>query len=205
MSDLGETSISVLVARARGGDGAAVGGLVECFRSYLKLLAEMQLDRALRAKIDASDVVQHTFLEAFRDFPQFRGTTEGELAAWLRQILAHNLAGEFRRYRGTQGRDVTLERSLDQELNASSLALARGLADHDSTPSQQAIRRENALVLADALAQLPDDYRRVIVLRQLQNMSFPDVAAEMGRSTESVRHLWLRALAKLRTQLGIIL
>jgi RNA polymerase sigma-70 factor, ECF subfamily len=202
MSKPSETSVSALVARVRNGDAATVGRLMDRFRGYLKVLAEVQLDRGVRAKVDPSDVVQHTFLEAFRDFGQFRGGTEGELAAWLRQILSRNLAEEYRRYRGTKRRDVRLERSLDQDLDASSLALERGLMAQGSSPSQQAMQRENAVVLADALAKLPQDYRQVIVLRHVKNLPISEVAAEMGRSTDSVRHLWLRALAKLRAELG---
>jgi RNA polymerase sigma-70 factor (ECF subfamily) len=202
MSRSSETSVSALMARARRGDSATLGRLIDRFRDYLKILAEVQFDRGMRAKLDASDVVQHTSLEAFRDFGQFRGGTEGEFAAWLRQILSRNLAGEVRRYKGTQRRDVRLERSLDHGLDASSLALERGLAGEDSSPSQHAIRRENALILADALAKLPKNYRQVIVLRHVKNMPIAEVAAEMDRSTDSVRQLWLRALAKLRTEMG---
>jgi RNA polymerase sigma-70 factor (ECF subfamily) len=202
MSSPSETSVSALVARIRNGDAATVGRLMDRFRGYLKLLAEVQLDRKLRAKVDPSDVVQHTYLEAFRDFGQFRGGTEGEFAAWLRQILSRNLAGEVRRYRGTQRRDVRLERSLNRELDASSLALDRGLAKPGTSPSQHAMHRENAVVLADALMQLPEDYRQVILLRHIKGKSFPEVAAEMGRTQDSVRHLWTRAIARLRTHMG---
>jgi len=175
---------------------------MERYQAYLKLLAETQLDRKLRAKIDASDVVQHTFLEAFRDFPQFRGGTEGELTAWLRQILSRNLAQELRRYQGTMRRDVRLERSLDQELDASSLALDRGLVARGNSPSREAMRRENAVILADVLNKLPKDYREVILLRHIRNMPIAEVALEMDRSVDAVRHLWMRALAKLRIELG---
>jgi RNA polymerase sigma-70 factor, ECF subfamily len=202
MSSSSETSVSALVARARRGDPAILGRLMERYQAYLMLLAEVQLDRKLRAKVDASDVVQHTFLEAFRDFGQFRGGSEGELIAWLRQILSRNLAQELRRYQGTKRRDVRLERSLDHELDASSLALERGLVAEGSSPSREAMRRESAVILADALNKLPKDYREVILLRHIRNLPVAEVAQEMGRSTEAVRHLWMRALAKLRTELG---
>ena len=202
MSSSSETSVSALVARARRGDPAILGRLMERYQAYLMLLAEVQLDRKLRAKVDASDVVQHTFLEAFRDFGQFRGGSEGELTAWLRQILSRNLAQELRRYQGTKRRDVRLERSLDHELDASSLALERGLVAEGSSPSREAMRRESAVILADALNKLPKDYREVILLRHIRNLPVAEVAQEMGRSTEAVRHLWMRALAKLRTELG---
>src|SRR5258707_528940 len=112
-----------LLHRARCGNGAALGQLLELYRNYLKLLARLQIDRQIQGKVGASDVVQETFLEAHRDFAQFRGTTESELVAWLRQILVTNLANLVRHYRGTQRRDVRLERQLAVELANSSRML----------------------------------------------------------------------------------
>jgi RNA polymerase sigma-70 factor (ECF subfamily) len=93
-----------LVSRARGGDAPALGQLLERFRAYLTLLAQLQIGRRLQSKADASDVVQEAFLEAHRTFDRFRGRTEGELIAWLRQILASHLAVLVRRYVRTRGR-----------------------------------------------------------------------------------------------------
>jgi RNA polymerase sigma-70 factor, ECF subfamily len=71
----------------------------------------------------------------------------------------------------------------------------------ESSPSQQAVRREQAVLLADALQDLPEDYREVIILRQLEGLSFPDVARRVGRTEDSVKNVWLRALARLRRAL----
>src|SRR5438270_4361661 len=101
-----------LLRGARAGDAATLGRLLELYRRYLGLLARVQIGQRLQGKIDASDLVQETFLEAHRNFPRFRGTTEAELVSWLRQILAAKLADLLRRYLGTQGRDVRLERDL---------------------------------------------------------------------------------------------
>src|SRR2546430_10616716 len=95
---------------ARAGSGPALGQLLELYRHYLALLARLQIGRRLQGKVDASDLVQETFLEAHRDFAQFQGLTEKELVSWLRQVLASNLANQVRRYFGTQRRDVRLER-----------------------------------------------------------------------------------------------
>jgi RNA polymerase sigma-70 factor (ECF subfamily) len=176
--------------------------LLERYGSYLTLLARLQIDRRLRGKVDPSDLVQETFLEAHRDFARFRGTTPEEWAVWLRQILANNVANQIRRYLGTRARDVHLERRLAGELEASSQALDQGLAASQSTPSQQAARREHALLLAEALQQMPEAYREVIILRQLQGLSFPAVGRRLGRSLDSVKNLWARALARLSQLLG---
>jgi RNA polymerase sigma-70 factor (ECF subfamily) len=191
-----------LLREARGGDGATLGLLLELYRRYLALLARVQIGRRLQGKVDASDLVQETFLEAHRNFGNFRGTSEGQFVRWLRQILAANLANLLRRYLGTQGRDVRLERTIEVDLDHSSALLDGGLLARQSSPSQQAVRREQAVLLADALAELPDDYREVLVLRHLEGLTFPEVARYMGRTLDSVDKLWLRALARLRQNLG---
>ena len=122
--------------------------------------------------------------------------------AWLRQILISNLANEARRFLGTRCRDVRLERELAIEVDVSSRLLERGLLARDTSPSLQATRREQAVLLADVLAKLPDDYREVIILRHLQGRTFPEVAAHMGRTSDAVKKLWARALARLRGLLG---
>jgi RNA polymerase sigma-70 factor (ECF subfamily) len=171
---------------------------LEQFRNYLLLLGRLQIGKRLQGKADATDLVQETFLEASRHFPRFRGSSEQELASWLRQILAKNLAHLVRRYYGTQRRDVRLERELALDLDQSSAVLDRGLIAPDSSPSERASRREQALVLADVLGELPEDYREVIIQRQLEGLSFPEVARRMDRSLDSVKKLWMRALDRLR-------
>jgi RNA polymerase sigma-70 factor (ECF subfamily) len=191
-----------LLHRARAGDRAALGQLLGLYQNYLALLARLQISRRLQSKVDAADLVQETFLRAHHGFDQFRGTTEGEFVCWLRQILACNLAMLMRRYYGTQGRDVRLECELADALNESSQFLDQGLLAPHSSPSQQAARREQAVLLADALRMLPEAYREVLILRHLEGLSFPEVARRMGRTLDSVANLWPRALARLRQILG---
>lgn len=202
MTSVTETNVEQLLALARAGDGAALGRLLGLYGDYLSLLARLQIGRRLQGKVDAADLVQDTFLEAHRHFGQFRGTTEAELVCWLRQILAGLLANLVRKFCGTQRRDVRLERELAQELDHSSRALDQSLIAPQSTPSQQAVRREQAVLLADALQRLPDDYREVIILRHLEGLSFAEISRRMGRSVDSVKNLWARALAQLRRVLG---
>jgi RNA polymerase sigma-70 factor (ECF subfamily) len=191
-----------LLCLARMEDSQALGDLLELYRGYLGLLARLQVGRRLQGKVDASDVVQETFLEAYRHFPQFQGTTEAELVSWLRQILAARLAKLVRRYLGTRSRDVRMERELEVELDQSSQVLDRGLVAPFSSPSQEAARREQAVLLAEALQQLPEDYREVLILRHLEGLHFPELARRMNRSLDSVKNLWTRALARLRDLLG---
>jgi RNA polymerase sigma-70 factor, ECF subfamily len=187
-----------LIALARQGDHSACGALLDAYRNYLTLLARMEIGRQLQTKLDTADVVQETFLEAHRNFTAFRGSSEAELVAWLRAILTARLANLVRHYLGTQGRDVRREQTLTINLDQSSKMLDRGLFAAESTPSQHFVRREQGVLLAEALARLPADYREVVVLRHLEELSFPEVASRMNRTVDSVQKLWVRALAKLR-------
>lgn len=190
-----------LLAAARRGDGEAQGRLLEAYRNYLRLLARLEVGRRLQAKIDASDVVQETFLQAHRSFGDFRGTTEAEFVQWLRRILATRLSNAVRHYTRAQRRDINLERQLDQALGQSSQQLHHVLGLSQTSPSQGAARREEAVLLADAIERLPPDYRDVIVLHHLQGLTFPEVSEAMDRSVGSVEKLWARALVKLRGEL----
>jgi RNA polymerase sigma-70 factor (ECF subfamily) len=191
-----------LLRLARLDPGDALGQLLEHYRGYLGLLARVQIGRRLQGKVEAADLVQETFLEAHRNFGRFEGTTEGEFVGWLRQILAANLAMTLRRFLGTKRRDIRLERELQAEMDESSRMLDGGLVAGSSSPSQRAIHREQAILLADALGLLPEVYREVIILRHLEGLTFPEVARRLDRSLDSVKNIWTRALGRLRQSLG---
>jgi RNA polymerase sigma-70 factor (ECF subfamily) len=191
-----------LLHEAMTGNTASLGRLLALYERYLALLARVQIGQRLQGKVDASDLVQETFLDAHRYFAQFRGATEGQFVRWLRQILAAKLADLLRRYLGTQGRDVRLERRLEAALDRSSVLLDRAFVSPQPSPSQLAARREQAVLLADALGDLPADYREVLVLRHLEGLTFPEVARRMGRSLDAVEKLWVRGLARLRQVIG---
>jgi RNA polymerase sigma-70 factor (ECF subfamily) len=191
-----------LLQQARAGDSVALGQLLELYRNYLGVLVSVEIGRRLQGKFDVADVIQDAFLEAHRHFGRFRGTTEAELAAWLRQILAGRLGRLVRHYFATRRRDIRLEQDLALGIHQSSQALDGGLVAHGSSPSEQVVRREQAVLLADALQRLPDAYREVIILSHLEGLSFPEVARRMGRSLDSVKNLWARALGRLRRSMG---
>jgi RNA polymerase sigma-70 factor, ECF subfamily len=183
------------------GSAADVGQVLEPYRDYLLLLARLQIGRRLQGKVDAADLVQETFLQAHQHFAQFEGTSEAALVSWLRQILGSRLAKLVRRYWGTRGRDVRRERELAADLDQSWQALDAGLVGRQTSPSERAVRREQGVLLAEALARLPADYREVLILHQLEGRRFPEVARSMGRSVDSVEKLWVRALDRLRRSL----
>ena len=167
------------------------------WRSYLRLLAGLQLDPRLQAKLDPFDLVQQTLLQAYQALDQFRGTSEAELAAWLRQILARTLANATRDLHRAR-RDVARERSLEQAVEASSARLEAWLAAQQPSPGEQAGRNEQLARLADALAQLPEDQRTAVELRHVQGYSVPEIGRLTGRSVASVAGLLRRGLKRLR-------
>jgi RNA polymerase sigma-70 factor (ECF subfamily) len=176
------------------------GAALECYRPYLLLLARMRLDPRLRGKLDASSVVQQTLLEAYQARGQFRGTTEAEEAAWLRQILARNLANEVRD-RLRDKRDVRREQSLEAAVEESSRRLEGWLAAEQSSPSERAERQEQGVRLAVALAGLPEAQREALTLHHLEGRSLEEVARAVGRSREAVAGLIKRGLRQLRERL----
>ena len=190
-----------LLNRARGGDCKALGQLLELYRNYLRVLARPLVNGRLGARLEPSDLVQETFLKAHREFGQFLGTGEPELVGWLRRILVRTLADQAKRHRAGV-RDVRRQESLEQMLERSSLEVQEALVAPVPTPSHCAARREHAVLLADALARLPADYREVFVLRELESVPVDEIAARMGRSANAVRKLWTRALLALQQEVG---
>lgn len=177
---------------------SAAGNLrLERYRDYLHLLARLQLDGALEAKLDASDVVQATLLKAHQHLVQFRGTSDAEIVVWLRKILANQLIDDLRRLRAA-ARDVALERSVQAAVDGSSARIEAWLADDCSSPSQIASRQEDLLRLAEALAQLPDDQRTAVELKHLKEQTVAQISAQMGRSETSVGGLLRRGVKRLR-------
>jgi RNA polymerase sigma-70 factor (ECF subfamily) len=187
-----------LLGQAREDCPAARERLLESFRGYLRLLARTGLDPSLRGKADPSDLVQETLLKAHTNFEQFQGKTEGELAAWLRRILVNTLTDLKRGYQMTEARQVGRERSLGDLLGDSSAALVGLLVGSGPTPSESAERREMALVLAEALDELNEDYREVLVLRSLEERDWDETAHCLDRTVGATRMLWARALKALR-------
>jgi RNA polymerase sigma-70 factor (ECF subfamily) len=170
---------------------------LEHFRSYLNLLARLNVDPRLQGKLDPSGVVQQTLLEAHQALHDLRGRSEAEVLAWLRTALARNLADEVRRLRAGK-RDAVREESLQQALEQSSARLEAWLAEKESSPSRRAERHEEAVRLAAALACLPDKQQQAVELRHLKGLSLAEVARELGCTKAAVVGLLHRGLEKLR-------
>ena len=195
--DAGSKTPDQLIAEATT-SGVILGDLLVRYTNYLTLLARVQIGRRLQGKLDPSDIVQETFLQAHSHFANFRGSSEAEFTAWLRRILACVLSNVVQHFLGTRARDPRLEREIEGALGHSSGELGKQLAASDTSPSEAASRREQAVLLADAIGMLPPDYREVILLRFAEGLPFAQVAERMGRTVNSVEKLWLRGIARLR-------
>ncbi len=179
-----------------------IGGALEAFRNDLRMVARRGLAHDLAAKVDASDLVQETFLAAGRDIAQFEGNSPAELRCWLRGILQHLLANARRRYRGTRKRRV--EREVPLVCREAGADRDRGVTISASatSPSGRAMRQEREAALCEALAALPEHYRRVIQWHHQERLPFEAVADRLGISPDAARKLWGRALIRLRDALG---
>jgi RNA polymerase sigma-70 factor, ECF subfamily len=194
-----------LLAQALAGSPGCLGRLLQYYGNYLKLLVATNIDEKLQARCSPSDVVQETYCEAHRDFEKFRGKSEAEFMAWIRAILVNNMSREIEKHILAAKRDVRREVSIDamkESMDRSAARLESVLVDNGPSPSSDIHSRERTIVLANHLAELPSDYRKVLILRHCESLPFKDIAKRMGRSTGAVRMLWLRAIGLIREQMS---
>ncbi len=184
------------LATARTGSADALGRLLEAYRRYLLDVANAELDTVLQAKAGASDLVQETFLEAQRIFDRFGGGAGADLRAWLRAILLNKVATFTRHYRDTAKRHLGKEVGLDAGSDLQFHPPAPG-----DSPSNLVHRAEQAELVTAALERLPEQYRQIIIWRQLEGLPFEDMAARLQRSVDAVRKLWWRAIQQLQKEL----
>ena len=206
MTDSSAANTELLLSQALAGSQECFGRLLYVYRNYLKLLVMGQLEKKLLARVSPSDVVQETFLEASRDFDQFRGTSSNEFWAWLKSILVNNMHRVVEQHVLTKKRDVRREVSLEamaHALEESTVRLESILPDPGASPSGNALKCEMEIQLADRLAELPVDYRQVIVLRHIEGLPFEQVGTRMDRSAGAARMLWLRAIRTLRESMEL--
>ncbi len=171
-------------------------------RPWLKMLAERQLPRALQGKLDPSDIVQQTLVDAWRARDDFRGSTHGERLAWLRTILTRVILRNDRDLLKTAKRGAGAEQHLQSAIDRDSVRLEHLAVGDEPGPASHADHAEQTLLLADALERLPDDYRQVLTLRHIEGLSHAEIASSMNRSPAAVRMLWVRALETLKTEYG---
>jgi RNA polymerase sigma-70 factor (ECF subfamily) len=184
---------------ARDGSRDALGQALESCRLCLLRVAQQELNRDLLAKGGASDLVQETFLEAQQTFARFQGQSEEEMRSWLRRLLHHRAAKFGRRYRSTQKRRLARETSLGPSDSAN--PLDEVLHADTPSPSMQLMANEQAQQLRKALERLPEDYRRVITLRYVEQCSFEEIGQRLQRTANAARLLWLRAIERVKQEM----
>jgi RNA polymerase sigma-70 factor (ECF subfamily) len=191
---------------ARRGDEDAKGELLNRFRPYLNVIAQRLLDDRVQGRLDYADVVQATYLEASRDFTQFRGDTVESFLAWLRNILRNNVSTAHQEHLVTQKRSARREVSLrgTGSSDGSQGEFAHVLPAETSTPSQRVMKNEAAVVLAACMDQLPETQREAIRMRYLEGMPLKEISERMGKSEMAVAGLLKRGLNGLRDELKAI-
>ena len=194
-----EQSISGLLGDAVKGCKASQSVVFSHFQHYFRIVAEQTLDQNLRSRVSPSDVIQQSYLKATTQMHQFAGATEKEVRAWLQAIVV-NEARQYRRehLRGT--RDV--RREVSPIVNEDSRNKGLEFASNSITPQSRAIAIEELARLKSNLAELPEDYRKVIQLRSLERKSFQDIGEIMNRSEAAVSKLWYRAVLALKKEMS---
>lgn len=185
-----------LIQEARAGEPAALGELIETWRTYLFFVAESEISTDLRQKIGVSDVVQSACLDIHLRLADFRGQTVEQWRVWLRRMMIHDLHDARRRFVSTQRRDVRRERTL-----STSGGPTFDVCDPRRSPRSTLIGQEESAALRAALQRLPEDYRTVLRLRNWECLPLAEVGRRMNRSEEAARKLWSRALVSLQQAL----
>ena len=193
-----------LISRARAGDRAAFDALASKYRSLLQAFVRSELGAQLRGRVEAGDIVQETFLKAFRSIDQFEGATEAAFRGWLLAIARNVIRGQGRRL-SSQKASLGREVSLDAETSTHSRTLeklAATLVSKSDSPSRILRGRERYQRLKKALGSLVPDHRRVIVLARLEELPMKEVARRMARSPKAASNLLARALRELKAAFG---
>lgn len=169
----------------------------DSYRDYLRLLGLAQLDKDLVDKVDLSDIVQTTMLEAFQHTGPV-SAAEQDQRIWLRRLFLNNLLDALRRLR-TQKRDIRSEIPLDRSIGNSASRLQTWLASDESTPSVKAMKSEQADILLQAISELPAAQREAIQLHHLQALSLEEISCRMERPKGAIAALIYRGTQALRS------
>jgi RNA polymerase sigma-70 factor (ECF subfamily) len=195
--------INELLTRAGGGDQLAISELLSRHRDRLKRMVAVRMDPRLSRRVDASDVVQDTFIEAVRKLPEYIQERPIEFYPWLRQLAWNRLVDLYRFH--IQG----ARRAVDREVNVgtglsddSVAALARQFATGESSPSGNAVRAELRIHVRMALESLPEKYRDALVMRHLEQLTIKEIAAIVGTPEGTIKARLFRGMRMLHEALA---
>ena len=189
-----------LLQRAVGGDHQGWGELLDQHRDRLRRMVALRLDHRLQGRIDPSDVIQETHLEAWSRLAEYLRDPKMPFFLWLRYLTGQKLITLHRRHFGVQMRDAALEVSLYRGSlpEASSAALAGQLLGHDTRPSEAAVRAEMKIRLQEVLNSMDPTDREVLVLRHFEQLSRGESAQLLGISEAAISKRYFRALRRLK-------
>ncbi|MBL8820322.1 MAG: sigma-70 family RNA polymerase sigma factor [Planctomyces sp.] len=189
-----------LIRGIEGGDPAAVNRLMERHRDSVRRMIQMRLDQAVARRVDASDVVQDVLLEASQRMTEYIRNPTMPFHLWLRQLAKDRVIDMHRRHRGAQRRSVDREQVLSNLGNdeRSAADLVSLLRDTELTPAAATVRREMQQRFLDALAQLDDNDREIILMRHFEHLGNGEVAQALGLSPPAAGMRYLRAIRRLR-------
>jgi RNA polymerase sigma-70 factor (ECF subfamily) len=200
------TEPEVLLARAKAGDGQALGELFDHYREQLRKMLRLRLDRRLYGRIDPSDVLQDAFLDLARRFPEYTAQPTVPFYLWLRALTGQRLIDVHRQHLGAQMRDAGMEVSLHRGAlpQASSLSLANQLLGRLTSPTHAALRAEMQIRLQEALNTMDPLDREVVVLRHFEELSNNEAAEVLGIQPAAASKRYIRALRRLKTILDSV-
>jgi RNA polymerase sigma-70 factor, ECF subfamily len=187
-----------LLELARGGDQSAFEELFKRHRGPLRRAIAMRLDRRLAARVDASDVLQETYLEAFRRLPKYLQQEAMPFYLWLHWIAREKVLALHRHHLRTEKRAVTYEAPL-LPADSSATFVSIIIAGHEPSPSQVLAKAELAEYLRLALGRLDDDERDLILWRHFEQLSARDMAQLLQISEAAAAKRYIRAVERLRT------
>ncbi len=198
--------LDTLVAEARSGQEGALEDLLSRYRHLVSLMVRSRFRGGrLSGRVDSSDIVQDILVRVASHIGDFAGRDQFAFEAWLRRIAEREVLRQVEFHLGAARRDAGREAQMAGADGGDrpSLILAGWLESSVTSPSLAAVRKERAVLLADALARLPDDYRELLVLRHIEERPFDEIGELMDRSSAAVRTMWVRALRKLKEAIGV--
>lgn len=190
--------IEGLLRRAQEGDLSARQELFEFYRGHLRRMIGVRLDRRMVSRVDPSDVVQETLIDAAKRLDGYLKEKPLPFLAWLRQIASERLVDVHRRHVSSQRRSVTREMGDPGLPEAAGSELAQWLISSQTSPSGQLIRQERLERVRQSLDELPPRDREVLVMRHLEHLATDEIATALGITPGAVKARILRALLRLR-------
>src|SRR5262245_36088652 len=198
-----QVDTELLLKRALEEDAGAINQLLNRHRARLRSLVRLRLDPRVSARVDPSDVIQETLLEAHRRFSEYLQNRPLPFYPWLRQLACERVGRLHQRHLRAQKRSVRREQTFDPLMSDDSLALlASQLAPRGNEPQSRVLKAELRARVREALEQLTPAHREVLVLRHLEQLSVEEISAVLGVGQSTVTMRQLRALQKLRALLG---